>query len=701
VLKNETLNSLIHLRPYIITSLFIPTDENIELLSKGPSFCFPKTISIKKHLDFINNFIRKLQWHLALKKHTLSNKNRFGINQSNKWPSDKLLSNDIKQLSRRIFNSSLQILKNQMSHDNTIDSLSNNPDIKFTTADKGSNWVIMSTKSYNNEANKQLSNTNFYSELSRPKNKHNNAAINRLIEYLYKNKYINLSEKRFFITSKFKTRNFYLLPKIHKPFWSIPNYQPKGRPIVNCKESESYKIAIFIDYFLQPLVKLSKSYIKDTFNFIALINDHHIENENFLITIDVESLYTNVPVDGALKAIKCLFEKHPDPKRPNNAILNLLKIILLNNDFTFLDKHFIQISGVAMGQRFAPSVANIYLSAWEDNIRLQRPDFPSLWHRYIDDIFTIWPSTLENFHSFFNFINTFDNHIKLTFTLDQTSIVFLDLIIFKRSNRLHHKVFFKPTNNHSILHPSSHHPKHVFKGVVYSQIRRWASLSSFREDFDNACATVFPLWQKRGYTKTLLRHTKADVLNHLNLKTVWTHSFTPCQSCPIKHYTFSCKTLSINQTAFSIIGNFSCKTDFVIYTIFCQKCLKFYIGECINFHVRMLKHLYNIKNKCPLLVHKHFWANCSISDFKCIIIDRANSENKLKIKESHYIKKFNTRFPNGFNIIERYTQSPTLIMPFNQTSKKISSCIRSICSTQNINFKTVFTQGKSLQKHLK
>ena len=51
-----------------------------------------------------------------------------------------------------------------------------------------------------------------------------------------------------------------------------------------------------------------------------------------------------------------MFDRIPDSSRPDSVILNLIKIILYNNDFTFNDIIFIQKKGVAMGQRFYPQL---------------------------------------------------------------------------------------------------------------------------------------------------------------------------------------------------------------------------------------------------------------------------------------------------------------------------------------------------------
>ena len=99
------------------------------------------------------------------------------------------------------------------------------------------------------------------------------------------------------------------MPKIHKNQWSIPNVQPKCRPIINCKDCETHNISIFIDYFLQPIVQKSQSYIKDSFNFTSILENINIDHNDLLLTIDIVSLYTNIPIDGAIKAIKTMFNK--------------------------------------------------------------------------------------------------------------------------------------------------------------------------------------------------------------------------------------------------------------------------------------------------------------------------------------------------------------------------------------------------------
>lgn len=106
-----------------------------------------------------------------------------------------------------------------------------------------------------------------------------------------------------------RARRFYLLPKIHKPRdnWTIPNRMPPGRPIVSDCGSESYRIAEFLDFHLNPLSVHHPSYLKDTMDFVQKIRNIKITEPCYLFTMDVNSLYTNIDTQLGLKAIsECL-----------------------------------------------------------------------------------------------------------------------------------------------------------------------------------------------------------------------------------------------------------------------------------------------------------------------------------------------------------------------------------------------------------
>lgn len=157
-------------------------------------------------------------------------------------------------------------------------------------------------------------------------------------------------------------RRFYLVPKIHKDpeQWSRPFEIPPGRPIVSDCNSESYCIAEYIDYFLNPLSNKHFSYIKDTCDFIDKIRKLILPVNAFLFTMDINSLYTNIDTVDGMRAVKAIFKKYPDKERPDEELLKLLHISLTRNYFNFSNRFFLQITGTAMGKKFAPAYANIF-----------------------------------------------------------------------------------------------------------------------------------------------------------------------------------------------------------------------------------------------------------------------------------------------------------------------------------------------------
>jgi len=85
---------------------------------------------------------------------------------------------------------------------------------------------------------------------------------------------------------------FYTLPKIHKKI-------PIGRPIVSGSSGPIECISSFVDSLLQPIAIKQKSYLKDTNDFINFIENTPMTNNTLLATLDVSSLYTNIPhVEG-------------------------------------------------------------------------------------------------------------------------------------------------------------------------------------------------------------------------------------------------------------------------------------------------------------------------------------------------------------------------------------------------------------------
>lgn len=691
-------------RIFVLTSNIEIDDNIVSILSKSPKFIPYKPVNIR---PYIVNFIRKIQWfHIGLKINY--NRNRFGYTHSNKWPNENLLDDNIKNICNKIYYTTISTLKHTRQLDDNLtlaersalDKLVNNKKIIIRPADKGGNWIVLNKNLYENEIFSQLDNRLFYSPIFNSRAKFTSQKLKIWFNLLHKNKFITSAERNYLIPiNTFKNRKFYTLPKIHKDSWFYPNFIPKGRPIVSNSNCESSAAAQFIDYFLQPIVQNINSYIKNTDHFIALISRLQLPHNSILFTMDVTSLYTNVPIQPAIDLISKAFLNLPDNNRPDLTVINMLKWLLYNNDFYFKDSLYLQTKGISMGQRFSPSVANIYMANWEDKLFLLSKRRPLFWVRYIDDIFGIWDGDLQSLEVFHTIANTFDSNIKVTLAYSYNTINFLDTSIYVRSNfTLGYRIYFKPTDNNIILSKSSHHPKHVFTSIVYSQIRRWATRCSDRLDFNNTCKHVFRIWNHFGYTFSFLRQQKRLVLNNLNLTSTWSFGFRKCSDC--RYCSNALSTIFIpHKLPHRILGNFTCKSSCVVYCILCIKCYVMYIGQtgrCL--FQRISEHLGNIRRKDKSPLYQHF-QNCDIKNFKYFAIDSSNDKDKRLNKETRWIERLNTIFPNGLNTLTDKTNDVKVscILPHSNISQKINQQIRSICENNQIPLRSVYTCSKNLK----
>ena len=144
------------------------------------------------------------------------------------------------------------------------------------------------------------------------------------------------------------------------------------------------------------MVESLPSYIKDTTHFLQtiLLSNPNIPDNPILVTFDVKSLYTNIPHNEGIRYnLKQLINFYGENlPLPAENLKRMFEFTLKENYFTFNNECYLQIHGTSMGSPFAPSYANIFMGEVEKNIldvRAHREQ-PTLWLRFINDIFMIW-----------------------------------------------------------------------------------------------------------------------------------------------------------------------------------------------------------------------------------------------------------------------------------------------------------------------
>lgn len=422
-----------------------------------------------------------------------------------------LIKEDQKEFHRHFKNWKEQPNLSQEEED-AIKELMGNKHIVIKPADKGSAVVILGRDQYIFEVTRQLSDTNYYTKLNRPIYLQTVPIVRGILDSLFKQGFINAKQRRYLQGSQEpRARRFYILPKIHKDpeKWTVPFKIPPGRPIVSDCNSETYQTAEYIDYYLNPLSVKHPAYVKDTYHFISLITMLQIPLNSFFFTIDIDSLYTNIDIPAGLKAVKNIFQKYP-AHRPDKELLELLEINLTKNDFEFNNEYYLQIKGTAMGKRFAPAYANIFMADWEERALNKCDKKPFCYFRYLDDIFGIWTYSKDDFEVFITTLDTFDPSIRLKYQFHEHSIDFLDTTVYKgstfcRDHKLDIKVYFKETDTHALLFKTSFHPKHTFRGLIKSQLLRFRRICTRDHDFREAVQILFRTLRTRGYSRPFLR----------------------------------------------------------------------------------------------------------------------------------------------------------------------------------------------------
>ena len=395
-----------------------------------------------------------------------------------------------------------------------------NQEYVIKPADKGGAIVIWSTTDYEKEALSQLNDNKYYEKIQAQPDMIITAQTNTITNYvkdLFKFGDIDYKTLKYLLPpSPPRIPIFYLLPKIHKP-------NNPGRPIISGCDSPTDRLSSFIDTHLKPLCSSLPSYIKDTNHFLQTIFNitTPLPPNTILATIDVKSLYTNIPHDEGIRAtLEALYTKHGRMWPLRKVIHQFLIHILKENYFTFNDQLYLQKHGTAMGTKMAPSFANIFMGTLEESLLSSAPDhlIPLLWKRFIDDIFLIWTHGEESFQTFITHLNSAHPTIKFEISHSTESVNFLDTTVYVTPQKtLATTLYIKPTDRMPLLHQSSHHPETCKKGLIYSQMLRYRRIITSDKEFQEKAQNLRVALIGRGYKDK-------DILPHINKASSYTQS---------------------------------------------------------------------------------------------------------------------------------------------------------------------------------
>ena len=324
-----------------------------------------------------------------------------------------------------------------------LKKLAGNKNIHITRPDKGKGTVILNKTDYIEKVERILSDDNKFTPLGTPDFTtifRIEDRINLFLRYLKENDVINNDIYRSLYSSGASYGILYGLPKIHKPGNPI-------RPILTSYETANYNLAKYLVPLLAPLTMNEYSLNNSKcFKETILCQDSDL----FMVSLDVESLFTNVPVEETIQIILNKVFITPDTifnGFNKSDFKRLLELAVLDTAFVFNGKAYKQIDGMAMGSPLGPTFANIFMCSLEEDMLDNCPlaFHPLFYRRYVDDTFLLFRSKMDA-DTFLEYVNSIHRNINFTIEYEcSNQLPFLDILVYRDNDHFNTSVFRKKT----------------------------------------------------------------------------------------------------------------------------------------------------------------------------------------------------------------------------------------------------------------
>ena len=120
----------------------------------------------------------------------------------------------------------------------------------------------------------------------------------------------------------------------------------------------------------------------------------------------------------------------------------------------------------------------------------------------------IWPHGTEPLNDFVTYLNECHTTIKFTAETSVSLVNFLDITVaLNSSNKITTSLYTKPTDSHNYLLYSSEHPRHLLRGIPYSQFLRVRRICTSIIDYRQHALSLASHFIRRCYPKLLVKTT--------------------------------------------------------------------------------------------------------------------------------------------------------------------------------------------------
>ena len=301
---------------------------------------------------------------------------------------------------------------------------------------------------------------------------------------------------------------------------------------MSCVNTLAYDLSAYLANILSPLTGKSEYTVTNSAHFVSTVSNETILDNEIMVSFDVESLFTNVPIDAAVQAALQKLENGPffaDRTTLTPAqIADLLTFVLRSTYFQYNGSIYEQKDGAAMGSPVSAVIANLYMESFEEQAITTSSYEPRIWKRYVDDTFTILDR--ENVDDFLQHLNNQQPSIRFTMETEKDNkLAFLDTAVLREPDgRLTTSVYRKPTHTDQYLAYDSHHPRSVKRGIVkclYERAKRLVTKPSVISEEKTHLSSVlvsngYPFSFLQKLTKTGKPNNSAEPANEFKATAV-------------------------------------------------------------------------------------------------------------------------------------------------------------------------------------
>ncbi|PFX16903.1 hypothetical protein AWC38_SpisGene18798 [Stylophora pistillata] len=361
----------------------------------------------------------------------------------------------------------------------------------------------------------------------------------------------------------------------------------------------------YLTTILQPLTDKSRHKLQSNEDFINATKTVQIPDDYKLVSFDVKSLFTSIPLQLALQCTETAIRQFTDPlPLPTDDIMDLLNICLTSTYFQYNGKHYKQLHATAMGSPVSVVIAEIVMQNIEERaLSTCRQTIP-LWLRYVDDTFTaVRHDEIDAFHRHLNEQNTDIQFIREV--EENGKLPFLDCLVSHNDNSLRTTVYRKPSHTDRLLDESSYNPTSHKATTIRTLTRRAQLVCDSTDSLSDENKYLHRVFTKNNYNNDFIRRN-----THRPTTTTETNdTATPTTTATIPYIKGMSENISRILLPFNIrvahkpittlrqlLTNVKDKDEprnrqGTIYKINCSDCQASYIGETgRNLTTRLTEH---------------------------------------------------------------------------------------------------------------